>query len=344
METSGKTGGGRITIRDVARRAGVGVGTVSRVLNNHPLVSKVARAAVESAIAELEYKPNAIAQNLRRSSSKTIGIVVPNLSNPFFAELVQATEEAARVRNNHVYLMNSLDDPSLERECIASLEARNVDGILLIPASSRKIAPSKRGTPIILVDRLPKGHPGISADHSSGARLAVTHLQSLGHQRIAIIAGPKSTVPAQARLDGFLSIMAPVYEALGLDIGNYLFSGPFNMETGRLGLLRFMNMPFASRPTAIFACADQQAIGALRAAWDSGLAVPQDLSIVGYDGILVSEMVIPRLTTVVQPVVAIAEAAVDAILDAEPRHGQSLFECRLREGESARPPRSSTDP
>lgn len=340
METSGRTNVGRITIRDVARRAQVGVGTVSRVLNDHPLVSKEARAAVEAAITELDYKPNAIAQNLRRSSSRTIGIVVPSLSNPFFAELVQAMEEAARGRDNHVYLMNSLDDPALERECIESLESRNVDGILLIPASARKIAGSRRGTPIIVVDRLPKGQPGISADHSSGARLAVQHLQSLGHERIAIIAGPRSAVPTQARLDGFLSMMTPIYERLGLRADDYQFSGPFDMETGKLGLARFMTLPPALRPTAIFACADQQAIGALRAAWDSGLAVPRDLSIVGYDGILVSEMVIPRLTTVVQPVTAIAEAAVKAILApgaANAPRTPNLLTCCLRQGESTGP-------
>ncbi|MDR7222380.1 LacI family DNA-binding transcriptional regulator [Aminobacter aminovorans] len=324
----------RVTIKDIAKRANVGVGTVSRVLNDHPLVSEEVRANVKAIIAELRYKPNLLAQNMRSSSSKTFGIVVPNLVNPFFAELVQAVEEAARAHHRHVYLMTSLDDAASEQECIDSMETRRVDGIVLIPADSHEVSRARRGARIVLVDRIGKGQAGIGANHFTGARLAAERLLELGHRRIAIIAGPQNAVTAAARLEGFMSVMAPIYDELDIDPADFVFSGPFDMPTGAAGARKLFSFPENRRPTAIFASSDQQAMGAMRAIFDLGLSIPRDISILGYDGIPVTDMVTPRLATIAQPVKEIAEAVVAALVSQSAVNAPQLFECFLKPGES----------
>ena len=168
-----------------------------------------------------------------------------------------------------------------------------------------------------MVDRPIKGHPAVAADNRGGARLAVEYLVSLGHRRIACIAGPKDSTTAKSRLAGFLDVMTPHYRAARLRIADYVAYGEFDYAGGQRAAEALLGGP-EPRPTAIVAGSDQQAIGALRAAADRGIAVPSDLSVVGFDGIMLSDLVTPRLTTVVQPVAKIAEAAVAMVLGAGP--------------------------
>jgi LacI family transcriptional regulator len=223
---------------------------------------------------------------------------------------------------------------------IEAFAARKVDGILLVPSNRATSAAGAEGVPIVIVDRPIRGHPAVAADNRGGARLAVEHLVLLGHRRIACISGPKDSTTAKARLTGFLDVMTPYYRASRLQIADFVAYDEFDYTGGQRAaetLLRGLE----PRPTAILAGSDQQAIGALRAAADSGIAVPADLSIVGFDGIMLSDLVTPRLTTVVQPVAKIAEAAVAMVLGIDltgSADTQKLLQCELVVRDSCAPP------
>ena len=327
-------------IRDVAKKAGVSVGTVSRVVNGHPSVTMAKRQLVQSAIAELKYRPDAFAQSLRKRTSNTIGVIIPDIRNPFFAELMQCIEIRARALGYSVLFVSSDEDPAAETEHIEAFAARKVDGILLLPSNTATSAPHIDGVPIVVVDRPIKGHPAVAADNRGGARLGVEYLVSLGHRRIACIAGPKDSITAKSRLAGFLDVMTSHYRTARLRIADYVAYGDFDYAGGQSAADALLGGP-ALRPTAIVAGSDQQAIGALRAAADRCIGVPSDLSVVGFDGILLSDLVTPRLTTVVQPAAKIAEAAVALVLRAGPMsasNAPNLLECELVVRDSCAPP------
>ena len=329
-----------VDIRDVARKAGVSVGTVSRVVNGHPSVTTAKRELVQSVIAELKYRPDAFAQSLRKRTSNTIGVIIPDIRNPFFAELMQCIEIRARALGYSVLFVSSDEDPAAETEHIEAFAARKVDGILLLPSNLATSAPHIDGVPIVVVDRPIKGHPAVAADNRGGERLAVEYLVSLGHRRIACIAGPKDSTTAKSRLAGFLDVMTPHYRAARLRIADFVAHGEFNYAGGQRAAQALLSRA-APRLTAIVAGSDQQAIGALRAAADCGMAVPADLSVVGFDGIMLSDLVTPRLTTVVQPVAKIAEVAVALVLGAGPMRASNapnLLECELVVRDSCAPP------
>ena len=314
-------------IKDVAERAGVAVGTVSRVLNDHPSVTAEVRARVKAVIEELGYRPDPFARSMRSKTSRLIGIVIPDLNNPFFSGLVQCAERAATAHNHNVIFMSSSDEIAKEADRIAQLASRKVDGIILVPSAGPHSVKAPKGLSLITVDRLLAEYPGIAADHRGGARMAVRHLVQLGHRRIACIAGPIGSVPATDRLMGYLDVIEGLAGEVRESIAPIVVHGSFDYESGHAAAISLLAAPRDERPTAIFASSDQQAIGCLRAANDLGIPVPADLSLVGFDGIPLSNLTTPRLTTVIQPIAQIANAAVSALLG-------------LREMPTARPPRS----
>lgn len=325
-------------IKVVAERAGVAIGTVSRVLNDHPSVTAEVRARVKAVIEDLGYRPDPFARSLRSKISRLIGIVIPDLTNPFFAELVQSVERAATEVDHNVILMTSFGDAAQEADCIAQLASRRVDGIILVPSNGGHSPPASKALPLVAVDRLLAEYPGVAADHRSGARMAVEHLVALGHRRIACIAGPDESSPASQRLRGYLDMMATLPDRRAAPL---VVHAGFDYESGHAAGLRLLAKPPDERPTAIFASSDQLAIGCLRAANDLAVKVPADLSIVGFDGIPLSNLITPRLTTIIQPMAEIAGAAIAALLDRRnlPKPGHPiLFDCRLAERESTAPP------
>ena len=163
-------------IRAVAERAGVAVGTVSRVLNDHPSVTAELRARVKAVIEEFGYRPDPFARSLRSKVSRLIGIIIPDLTNPFFSELVQCAEQAATAYGHNVILMTSFDDVAKEADCISQLASRKVDGIVIAPCNRPHAIKVPKGTPVVTVDRLLPDRPGFAADHRGGARMAVEYL------------------------------------------------------------------------------------------------------------------------------------------------------------------------
>ena len=326
----------------MAERAGVAVGTVSRVLNEHPSVTAEIRARVKAVIKELGYRPDPFARSMRSKISRLIGIVIPDLTNPFFAELVQCAERAATAHGHNVIFMTSFDDAAREADRLMQLAGRKVDGIIIVPSTGLHSIKAPKGLPLVAVDRLVDNFPGVAADHRGGARIAVEHLVRLGHRRIACIAGPAGSASAQDRLRGYLDVVEALDDRQpDQAIAPLVVAAAFDYESGCAAGTYLLARPRAERPTAIFASSDQQAIGCLRAANDLGIPVPAGLSIVGFDGIPLSNLTTPRLTTVTQPISQIAEAAISALLGQRdmPRIGKPhLFECALVERESSAPP------
>lgn len=309
------------------------------MVNGHPSVTEAKKRAVLKVIEELGYQPDAAAQSLRRGTNRTLGVIIPDLRNPFFAELVQRIELRAKERGYSVLFASSDEQADSEAELITNLARRKVEGVVLVPSNRAETIANPDGVRLIVVDRRIAGHPFVGADHRAGARLAAEYLVSLGHKRIACISGPENSVVARERLAGFMDVMAGRLAETGLDPASLVISAPFDYEGGREAadvLLADTGM----KPSAIFACSDQQAIGVLRAAFDRRLSIPNELSVVGFDGILISDLVAPRLTTATQPLELIANCATDLLIGGEPLDAtaSNIFPCAMALRETCAPP------
>jgi LacI family transcriptional regulator len=316
------------------------VSRVSRVINEHPTATPAIRERVKLAIRELGYVPNAIAGSLRSRRSKTIGLIIPDVTNPFFSELALHVERSAAAAGYNVILGNSDNSTDRQKHYLRALAVRRVDGIILVPA--RGIDPSfEFEIPLVGVDREVVGRQFVASDNRAGAKSAVAYLHRLGHRLIACIAGPQDLPNAQERRMGYEDVALPILRSAGVDPSAYIVCADFSYDSGYAATRRLLAV--SPRPTAIFASSDQQAIGGLRAAADLGLAVPRDLSIVGFDDIPLANLVMPRLTTVGQPVAAIGVLAMRLLLDlfsgaAVPRRRRHLLATSLQIRQSCAPP------
>ncbi|MCV0426035.1 MAG: LacI family transcriptional regulator [Roseibium sp.] len=302
------------TIKDVARKAGVSVGTVSRVLAKNDTVKQPLQLRVQAAMKELEYKPNLAARALRTNSIDVIGLVVPDITNPFFAQLAKNIEMEAAKRSHSVMLANSHDDVETEKTQIAALLDRAVCGVIVVSTSDGSDLDTA-DVPVVSLDRRFGAYPLIATDHYDGSQKIADHLYELGHRRIAYIAGPLSMDVARRRREGFVSrikMLSTAEDPIELSV----HEGQFDYDSGEdIGRKILSETPVGKRPTAIAAASDQQAIGVLRCARDLKLDVPGDLSVAGFDDITLASLVVPRLTTLRQPIEALAASAVDQIFE-----------------------------
>ncbi len=314
------------------------VGTVSRVVNGHPSVTEAKKRVVLQVIAELGFQPDAAAQSLRRGTNSTLGVVVPDLRNPFFAELMQHIELRAKEHGYSVLFASSDEQAESEAELIANLVRRKVEGVVLVPSNRAETIANPDGVRLVVVDRRIAGYPFVAADHRAGARMAAEYLVSLGHRRIACLSGPDNSFVARERLAGFMDVMASRLAEADLDPASCIISAPFDYEGGREAAKALL-ADDGPRPTAVFACSDQQAIGVLRVAFDRRIAIPDRLSVVGFDGILISDLVAPRLTTAAQPLTLIANCATDLLIGGEPLDDAAshIFPCTMMLRETCAP-------
>lgn len=299
---------GRVTRADVAAAAGTSVAVVSYVVNNGPRpVAHDTRARVLAAIELTGYRPDAVARALAGGSTRTFGLLVPDVSNRFFAELAHHVEEHAFAVGHLILLADSADDPQRERELMHALIEHRVDGIMLASADADPDLTEAlaTGTPVVQLDRVAPDaqSSSVTADHEGGARSATAHLVGHGYRRIALVCGPAHLPTAHARRSGWAAALAdagleagPVVEAPfsrvgGLDAGRTLLAGP-------------------DRPDAVFVSSDQQALGLLRAAHDLGIRVPDDLGLLTFDGTQDAVYAVPSLSSVVQPLDELAAHAV----------------------------------
>jgi LacI family transcriptional regulator len=294
--------GSRPSVLDVAEHAGVSPATVSRVLNNTTNVRESVRVRVLESVAAVGYKVSAT----RRAPvvQKTVALLITDILNPFFPEIVRGVQDEARLDNTALLLCDSAEDPQWEQKILATLASQEVDGVIVCAsrlATQDLIAFHDRyHTPMVVVNRR-IGHPEIPCivvDFASAAYAVGRHLLSLGHTRIAYLAGPSATEASQVRRQG----LEQALQEAGLTLDPELcLSGFPNVEGGFQATSVLLSMPLDERPTAIMAYNDIIAIGALQAIRAHNLRVPEDISVVGFDDIAMAAHTNPSLTTIDQP-------------------------------------------
>jgi LacI family transcriptional regulator len=301
------------TIKDVAAIAGISYTTVSHVLNRTRPVSEEVRKKVEAAIAQLDYVPSAVARSLKAKSTLTIGLLIPNGINPYFAELARGIEDHCERNGFCVILCNSDDNPQKQRNYLRVLLEKRVDGLIVSSVGSddgllNGLAAVR--TPMVIVDRDLENINAdlVRIDHEVGAYLATTHLLEQGHRHIACISGPAQTSVARMRLAGYRRAMHEAQIDVPVD---WIVESDF---TGPSGYQAAVTLLEGRRPTAIFAANDMVGIGVLRAAAERNIRVPSDLSVIGFDDIQMSRYLYPALTTVGQSILQLGERAAEVLL------------------------------
>lgn len=302
------------TIRDVARVAGVSPATVSRFTNGSLALPDATANRIRAAIRDLDYRPNVLAKSFSLGQSRTLGLVVPDIVNPFFAQLASAAEREASDHGYHLILCSTESDPERELAYLKHLQVKRLDGIVFVTEHAREGPLTElvaRTENLVLVDEDVPGFTGrrVFSDNQRGGALATQHLLGLGHRRIAYIGGPPDLMSAQERLAGHLQAM----KEHGIHADARLrYDGPYRQATGREALRAFLEA--SPRPTAVFAASDATAIGVLSEARARGIRVPHDLSLVGFDGISITEMLYPALTTVKQRIEELGRFGVQALV------------------------------
>lgn len=290
-----------VTIKDVARDAGVSVTTVSHVVNQTRFVSDGARVRVLAAIEALRYVPSALARSLKNNRTHTVGTMIPNSSNPYFAEIIRGIEDTCFDAGFNVILCNSDDDPHKQGQYIRVLAEKQVDGLIVLSSGGDdELGEHLRRArmPLVLVDREVEHLRAdlVEVNHETGGWLATRHLLELGHRRIGCITGPLALSSSIQRLAGWRRAMAEA----GLPVPpDSLQTSDFTGAGGHAAMQSLLAMQ--PRPTAVFACNDLMAFGAISAAASAGLRLPRDLSVVGFDDIALAAYCSPPLTTVAQP-------------------------------------------
>lgn len=291
-----------VTIYDVAREAGVSMATVSRVVNNNPNVKPQTRKKVFEAIERLGYRPNAVARGLASKKTTTVGVVIPDISNAIFAEVARGIEDIANMYHYNIILCNADKRKEKEIRVINTLLEKQVDGLLFMGGAvtdEHLQAFKTANVPIVLCATTDENGliPSVDIDHESAAFDAVQALINEGHTRISMISGTLQD-PANgfARFQGYkraLETAGITYDEDLVRIGNYRY------ESGTEAMKYFLGLE--NRPTAVFAATDEMAIGAIHSIQDSGLKVPQDISVISVDNSRMASMVRPQLTAVAQP-------------------------------------------
>jgi len=301
------------TAQDVANAAGVSLGTVSHVLTGNRYVRPETRERTERAIKELGFRPNRVAQSLVSRQTNTIGMVIPDIVNPFFAELARGAEDVLGLEGFATVFGNSDNDLGKEVRYLADFEDRRVDGLIVGTAAAARSDHLRRVAghiPTVIVDRTLARWQGdvVLGDNLAGMALAVQHLAELGHKRIAMISGDRSLSTAREREQGFISAAA----GAGLTV-TAISRGTFAIDSGLEQAVALLSGE--NRPTAICAANDLLALGAIAGATQAGYRVPEDLSIVGYDDIAYARMVSPSLTTVYQSALDMGATAARLLLE-----------------------------
>jgi LacI family transcriptional regulator len=301
-------------IREVAAKAGVSVTTVSHVVNQTRFVAPETEMRVRQAMRDLNYRPNTLARSLRRGETKTIGLILPDSANPFFAESARLLEEAAFNQSYSLILCNSNGDLNKELRYTDVLFNKQVDGIIFMAAgddTQSLLELINRKFPVVIVDRI-LDHIEVDAvitDNYQSGFMATQYLIENGHRHIGIIRGPSNLTPSAQRVTGYRQALTEA----GIVIDpNLEVTGDFHFESGYKATQQLLKkLPMS----AIFACNDLMAIGALRAIREAGLSVPEDISLIGHDDIELAAYSQPALTTIAQPIERLAETAIQYLLE-----------------------------
>jgi DNA-binding LacI/PurR family transcriptional regulator len=305
------------TQKELAKMAGVSAGTVSNVISGSTSVSERSRQKVLDAIRVLNYQPNLIARSLKTNRTHTLGIVVPDITIPFFPKIIRGAESAARERGYFLIVLDSESSHAREADMIALLRAQRVEGILLVAAGGDKLSPERTASltsssPVVCLDRLPADLDvdSVCVDDCGAAEMGVSHLLAMGHRDIAIITGPLTLHNEEERLRGYRQALKgsgiPVQPSL-------IWGGSFEQdEVARIcqnGLLR----P-SGRPTALFATNGVTGLAALRSLYAVGMSTPKDFAFATFDELTAEDFFKPGITSVIQPTFDMGYRAVEVLL------------------------------
>lgn len=300
-----------VQLKDVAKRAGVGVGTASRVINNHPSVTEDKRKRVLDAIEELGYKRNAIAGSLKTNKTKTIGVIIPDISNEYYSDIVRGAEDIASEFQYTIILCNT--DSKLKREIstINMLCEKQVDGLIMITYHMTEKTLNcllATGIPVMMVATLVENHDisTVNISNEAAAYDATNYLIKLGHKRIAMITGPLDDIDGGLnRLNGYKRALSennlPIDESI-------ICTGDYRYNSGYSNMKELLKRNF--NISAVFTASDYMAIGASKAIQEKGLRVPNDIAIIGFDNLTITEYAYPSISTVAQPCYEMGQVAV----------------------------------
>jgi len=303
------------SIKEVARQAGVSLGTVSNVLNRPEVVSEQTRGRVLEAIRELGYVRNDSARQLRAGRSRTVAIVVLDVANPFFTDVVRGAEEAIEATGAMAVVCNSGEDAARERRHLDLLEEQRVQGVLITPVDggrdSRLEQLARRGIPVVLVDHGSgqRNRCSVAVDDVLGGQLAGAHLRELGHHRVAFVGGPVTIPQVADRRRGFAAVFA------GDEDPRIVDTPKLSVSAGQQAGKEIADLPPSDRPTAVFCANDLLALGVLQEMTMRGVRVPRDVAIVGYDDIDFAAAAAVPLTSVRQPREQLGRAAAQLLLE-----------------------------
>ena len=301
-------------IREIARRAKVSTATVSRAINRIPTVDPQLARRVWKVVEELGYYPNTQARALVSGKSRIFGLIVSEITNPFFPEIVQSFEDIAVQHNYEILLTSTVHDPKRMQLAVRRMIERRVDGVAILTFGMEEplLADLRfRKVPLVFVDVGPHvaGVANIRINYRHGIRQAVQHLAALRHSRIAFVAGPTHLKSALARKSAFEHAM----QEIGMDVPSELMVvGDHKIEGGMQALRELTELP--APPTAVLCSNDMTALGVMRQAYESGIVIPRDLSLVGFDDIRLAQFTTPPLTTVQMSQTQLAECAFKALL------------------------------
>ena len=303
------------TIREVADLAGVAVGTVSHVITGSVPVSEELRRKVQVAIRELDYHPNHVARSLKTSKTRTLGIIVPDMTIPYFPKVIRGAEAAARERNYSMIAVNSDDNVARQKDLLSLLRSQRVEGILLVmaagPAPLAQISGiTASGIRLVCLDRIPDRVQvdSVSVEDVSAAELGVDHLLAKGHRRIAAVTGPLSLRNERQRLLGYEQSLRRAH----VDVDDELIWHG-NLRPEDVATLCHQRLQ-VSRPDAIFSTNGPTGLGVLRALRDCGLKTPEDVELLTFDELTVDDLFLPAITTIVQPAYDIGFRAGEILL------------------------------
>ncbi|WP_282940026.1 LacI family DNA-binding transcriptional regulator [Paenibacillus sp. RC67] len=302
------------TIYDVAEAAGVSIATVSKVINGTGRISDKTRKHVTSIMDALKYQPSMVASALTGKSTFTVGLTLPDLANPFFAEIARAVEDRGQEYGFNVFICSTDNDPDREIKYFSLLTQKRVDGVIVATRTEKDMFLKKliqQNVPIALITgEMPTlAVDTVMVDDFLGGYQAGSHLVEQGHRRIAILAEDVNTMSNRERIRGCKQAMT----AAGIEVDERLVtSGDFTVSGGKEAMCRLLDME--EPPTAVFACNDLLAIGAIQGARERGLQLPQQLSVVGFDNTILATIIDPPLTTVAQPIQEIGRQAMDLLV------------------------------
>ncbi|MFO7881815.1 MAG: LacI family DNA-binding transcriptional regulator [Kosmotogaceae bacterium] len=304
------------TMKEVAKRADVSVATVSNVLSGNKYVSPKLKKRVTKAIKELNFRPSKLARSLKLKRTFQLGLLIPDITNPYFAEVARGVESIALQNGYQMFLCNTDGEESRELSIIHSFIEQHVDGIINVAPrlDDKKILEAADNRPMVILDRhLSFTNPLIDViytNNSKGSAELAKHFLKNGHNLFACIAGPKNVPTAVRRLEGFKKELIKC----GIPASrNHIFFGSFKFNDGYEKMIKILSLK--PRPTAVFAGNDMMAWGALEAAKEANLRIPQDIGIAGFDNVYFSQFVVPALTTVHQPKFEAGQLAMNILLE-----------------------------